>query len=75
MFILQSQSKEASTRWFTSVKGRPLDRLISFTDKWFKIFFFTFLLNVLASVYRSNGSADVVFATLGKKLTKKDRLL
>ena len=39
IFILQSQSKEASTRWFTSVKSRPLDTLVFFTAIWIKNFF------------------------------------
>ena len=71
IFILQSQSKEASTRWFTSVKSRPIDRLVFFTAKWFKIFFFTSLMSILGSVYCNNGSADVVFATVGKNWQKK----
>ena len=42
IFIPHSQSKEDSTRWFNAVKSRPLDRLVFYTAKWFKMFFFHF---------------------------------
>ena len=63
------------TRWNTSVKSRLIDRLVFFTAEWFKMFLFTYLMIFLGSVYCTKGSAYVVFATLGKKLTKKDKFL